>query len=896
MLTRRTLYSLKDMDLESAQNNAVAKFPLLKPSDYEMLKLRIEQYFQVQDYALWDVIENGNSIKPVPRTTANADGTSTSTILGPITTKEKAQKKNDVKARIMLLMALLNEHLLTFSQYKDAKTLFEAIQARFGGNDATKKTLLKQIYENFNSPSTENKADLDTMSIDDLYNNFKIIKQEVKRTVTTSSISGSQNMDFLLSPGSTNEVDTVSTPVSTVSTHDNTANLSNAIVYAFMANQPNGSQLVHEDLEQIYEEDLEEMDLKWQLAWLSVRARRECKSPRNQESRPRNQDSSRKTVNVEDTSSKAMLAIDGPVFDWSYMADDEAPTNMALMAFLDSKGNRVTSVVGKQGINAIKSSSCWVWRHKIKGDPQDALKDQGCFDSGCSRHITGNISYITDFKEHDRGVLFTDTECFVLSPNFKLADESHVLLKVLRKNNMYSFDMKNIVPQKDLTCLLAKAINDESMLWHKRLGIKREYSVAGTPQQNEVTKRRNMTLIEAARTMLADSKLPTTFWAKALGKFDGKSNEEIFVGYSTISKAFRVYNTRTRKVEENLHITFLENKPMITGGGPEWLFDIDALSESMNYAPVSAGTHSNDFAAPYLTLLHKILMVTIKHGPFQESECDNQERTNTESSTKHVNTVGPSINTANANDNIGSLNINIVSPPVNIATPTYADYPSDPLFLNLEDTGIFDDAYDDRDEGAEANYNNLESNLKAMQEELLQSKLLNVWTLVDLPHGKRAIGTKWVCRNKKDHRGIVIRNKSRLVAQGHRQEEGIYYDEVFAHIARIEAIRLRSEQMAYFSVRKNIVCDILKKFGFSSVKSASTPMETHKPLSKDIAGTDVDVHLYSDYAGASLDRKSTTGGCQFLSSRLISWQCKKQTIATDSTTEAEYIAASNYRG
>ncbi|GJY59015.1 hypothetical protein Tco_0458907 [Tanacetum coccineum] len=123
-----------------------------------MWKLRIEQYFQVQDYALWDVIENGNSFKPVTRTTTNADGTSTSTIPGPVTTEEKAHKKNDVKARSMMLMALPNEHLLTFSKHKDAKNLFEAIQARFGGNDATKKTqktLLKQMYENFNATSIE---------------------------------------------------------------------------------------------------------------------------------------------------------------------------------------------------------------------------------------------------------------------------------------------------------------------------------------------------------------------------------------------------------------------------------------------------------------------------------------------------------------------------------------------------------------------------------------------------------------------------------------------------------------------------------------------------------------------------------------------------------------------
>nr|GEY48307.1 ribonuclease H-like domain-containing protein [Tanacetum cinerariifolium] len=187
-------------------------------------------------------------------------------------------------------------------------------------------------------------------------------------------------MAFLSSPSSTNEVDTVSiqvnaasTPVSAVSSPNNTANLSDATVYAFLSNQPNGSQLVHEDIEKIHEDDLEEMDLKWQLALLSMRARRyfqrrgkkitingsdtagydktkvecfnchktrhfarECKSLRSQETRLRNQDSSRKTVIVEDTSSKAMVAIDEAGFDWSYMGDDKVPTNMALMAFSDS--------------------------------------------------------------------------------------------------------------------------------------------------------------------------------------------------------------------------------------------------------------------------------------------------------------------------------------------------------------------------------------------------------------------------------------------------------------------------------------------------------------------------------------------------------------------------------
>ncbi|GJS26517.1 putative ribonuclease H-like domain-containing protein [Tanacetum coccineum] len=373
-----------------------------------------------------------------------------------------------------------------------------------------------------------------------------------------------------------------------------------------------------------------------------------------------------------------------------------------------------------------------------------------------------------------------------------------------------------------------------------------------------------------------------------------------------------------------------------------------------------------------------------------------------------------------------------------------------------------------------------ESWVDAMQEELLQFKIQKVWILVDLPYGKKAIGTKWVYRNKKDERGVVVRNKARLVAQGHRQEEGIDYDEVFAPVARIEAIRIflafasymgfivyqdvksaflygkideevyvsqppgfidpKYPQKVYkvvkalyglhqaprawyatlstfllqhgyrrgtidktlfikkdkhdiilvqvyvddiiFGSTKKTWCDefealmkgrfqmssmgeltfflglqvkqkadgifisqdkyvaeILKKFDFVNVKTASTPIETQKPLVKDEEASDVDVHLYrsmigslmyltasrpdimfvvcaccrfkvnpktshlidvkrifSDYAGATLDRKSTTGGCQFLGRRLISWQYKKQTIVATSTTEAEYVAAANCCG
>nr|GEX70250.1 hypothetical protein [Tanacetum cinerariifolium] len=132
------------MELESTQSSTTVKLPLLKHGDHEIWRLRIEQYFQIQDYALWNVIENGNSFKPVVETTINDACTSTTIIPGPVTIEEKAKKKNDVKERSMLLMALPNEHLMNFNQYKDAKILFAAVETRFDRNKATKR--LKRLF------------------------------------------------------------------------------------------------------------------------------------------------------------------------------------------------------------------------------------------------------------------------------------------------------------------------------------------------------------------------------------------------------------------------------------------------------------------------------------------------------------------------------------------------------------------------------------------------------------------------------------------------------------------------------------------------------------------------------------------------------------------------------
>ncbi|GJT40234.1 putative ribonuclease H-like domain-containing protein [Tanacetum coccineum] len=661
-----------------------------------------------------------------------------------------------------------------------------------------------------------------------------------------------------------------------------------------------------------------------------------------------------------------------------------------------------------------------------------------------------NLFSVSQMCDKKNKVLFTDTECLVLSPEFKLPDENQVLLRIPRQNNMYSFNLENIVPSGGLACLIAKATIDESNKWHRRLGhvnfknlnklvkgnlvrglpskifqndhtcvacqkgkqhkasckaksvssisqplqllhmdlfgptsvrslnhktyclvitddfsrfswvfflrtkdetsgilkdfirqienqlnqkvktircdngtefknrdfiefcgskgIKREYSNARTPQQNGVAERKNRTLIEAARTMLADSFLPNTFWAEAvstacyvlnrvlvtkpqnktpyelvtgkipiisyirpfgchvtilntidhLGKFDGKSDEGFLVGYSLQSKAFRVYNLETKRVEENLHITFLENKPNVAGKGPTWLFDLDYLTDSMNYQPVRSENQANKHAGPqeanqnagteenidagdslieaesaqdYFVLpIWSSYTSTVKsskageeptkHPDFQQVDKEDQVFLDELERLKRQE--------QDANDAAEALRkdtpVSTASPygGVSFTDPTNTDQDDseipalEEIYANPTDGILTNSSYDD--EGAEADFTNLEhvvnvspiptsrinsihpltlilgdpqsvaqtrskvtksfgahafkisealedeSWVDAMQEELLQFKIQKVCILVDLPYGKKAIGTKWVYKNKKDERGVVVRNKARIEA------------------------------------------------------------------------------------------------------------------------------------
>ncbi|GJW94173.1 uncharacterized mitochondrial protein-like protein [Tanacetum coccineum] len=1048
----------------------------------------------------------------------------------PITTaKEKAQRRLEVKARSTLMMGIPNEHQLKFNSIKDAKKLLEAVEKRFGRNAATKKTqrnLLKQQYENFTTPSSEmldqtfdrlqklllrslspewnthavvwrNKADLDTMSMDDLYNNLKVYEPEVKGM--SSSSSSTQNMAFVSfsnnNTSNTNKAINTAHGVSTASTKVNAANftninnLSDVVICAFFASQPNSPQLNHEDLQQIYPDDIEEMDLRWQMAMLTMRARRflnntgrkltvngnetigfdkfkvecynchkrghfarKCRALRNKDNM--NKKSSRRSVSVEISTSTALVSCDGlGGYDLSDQAE-EGP-NYALMAFSSSNSDSEVSndsiclksclktieslksqndqllkdlkksesmVLGyktgeitirelrkkleivqkekdsiqlnvdkfehaskslnkliecqivdnsKKGlgyknynavlppytgnfipptpdlsftgldefVNKFVVKNCkamssekepkivkknddaliieeWVSDDEEEdGNPQMDLQDQGVIDSGCSRHMTGNMSYLTDYEEIDGGYV-----AFGGNPKggkITGKDETSGILKsfITEIENLVDYKVKMIRCDNG-----TEFKNREMNQFCEMKGILRQFSVARTPQQNRVAKRRNRTLIKAARTMLADSKLPTTFWVEAVNtacyitKFDGKADECFFVGYSLNSKAFRVFNSRTRIVEENLHIRFSESTPNAVGSGPDWLFDIDALTRTMNYEPIVAGIQSNGFVGtkasdnagqarkeiePVKDYILLPLWTTnpsysqdlksshddgskplsddekkVDEDPKKDSECNDQKKEDNVNSTNNVNVVGTN-------------EVCIVG------VKTSIELPFDPNMPALEDYSIFDVSRDDENDDAVVDMNNLDTTIqeepkkvihalkdpsliKAMQIEAIRLFLayasfkdfmvyqMDVKSAFLYGKIKEEV---YVCQppgfEDPDFPDKVYKVEKALY--GLHQAPRAWYETLSTYLLdngfqrwKIDktlfikrykgdillmssmgeltfflGLQVKQKKDGIFISQDKYVEEILKKFRFTEVKTASTPIETQKPLLKD---------------------------------------------------------------
>ncbi|KAI3715584.1 hypothetical protein L6452_22570 [Arctium lappa] len=798
-----------------------------------------------------------------------------------------------------------------------------------------------------------------------------------------------------------------------------------------------------------------------------------------------------------------------------------------------SNVNTVNSVSAANKVSTAKPVSAANSVSTSKGNQQLKGKSIWHVDSGCSRHMTGNMSCLKNFKKIDGGhVAFGNTpdggkisgkgdvtkgkmtfEDVFYVEKLRTKDETSGLIKsfILRIENQTNQKVKVIRSDNG-----TEFKNHDLNTFCEEKGIERQYNAPRTPQQNGVAERRNRTLIEAARSLLADSKLPITFWTEAvntvcyvqnrvlvvkpknktpyellnkrkpfigffkpfgcpctilntkthLGKFDSKADDGFLVGYSSQSKAYRVFNTSSRIIEESDNVKCNENTPNPIGSGPQWLFDIDSLTNSLgfssDYHEASGSGGSEDDQVQVQDIIPQVVIFPIPTiesvdvcaketmtDPIQSEEEGRDEENQVHEEPEEADEI-PS---ADLNDS--NLDVGINEEPSH-QTITQKNHPPELVIGDIYSPMItrnqsrLQELQDQQHTVLSCFLSQIEpkkvydamkdsSWIEAMQEELLQFKLQEVWDLVDLPKGHRAIGTKWIFRNKKDERGIVIRNKARLVAQGYTQEKGIDYEEVFAPVARVEAIRLFLAYASYmkfkvyqmdvksaflygtideevyvcqppgfenpsypdrvYKLKKALyglhqapracsmgeltfflglqvkqkkdgiiisqskyVKDILDKYGLTDSKPASTPMETHKQITADLEGEDVDVHLYRlligslmyltalrpdimfpvclcarfqvkpkqshlqaiqrifrylrgkprlglwypyesnfdliaysdiDLGGANMDRKSTSGGCQLLGARLVSWQCKKQTIVSLSTTEAEYIAAAS---
>nr|GEY43334.1 retrovirus-related Pol polyprotein from transposon TNT 1-94 [Tanacetum cinerariifolium] len=695
------------------------------------------------------------------------------------------------------------------------------------------------------------------------------------------------------------------------------------------------------------------------------------------------------------------------------------------------------------------------------GNPQHALKDKGVIHSGCSRHMIRNMSYLSNFEELNGGyVAFggnlkgDDYSRFTWVFFFATKDETSPILKTFITGLENQLSLKVKVIRSDNG---TEFKNDDLNQFCRMQGIKREFSVPRTPQQNGIAERKNRTLIDATRTMLANSLLPIPIWTKAgntacyvqnrvlvtkpqnktpykllygrtpsigfmrpfgcpvtilntrdsLGKFHGKVDEGFLVGYSVSSKAFRVFSSRTRIVQETLYVNFLENKPNVAGSGPTWLFDIDTLTKTMNYQPVNAGNQSNpsagfqdkfdvEKAGEEIEQQYVLFLVsssgstnpqnTDGDATFDEKEPDfkgrklesevNVSSSSNAQSKKHDDKTkreakGKSLvesltgyrnlsaefeyffnNNINEDNVAGTLvptvgqlflnstnTFSIAGPSNAAASLTHgksscidtSQLPDDPNMPELEDITYFDD---EDDVGADADFNKLETSITVSPVPTTRVHKDHPVTQIigDL---SSATQIKSMTRVAKDQGGLFQINNDDFHTcmfvcfllqeepKRYTQEEGIDYEEDFAPVPRIEAIRLFlayasfigfmvyqmdvKSAILYGTIEEEVyVCQPLRfedpdypdkvykvvkalyglhqaprawyetlanyllENGFQrgkidqtlfikrqkDGKLASTPIDTKKPLLKDpkVAYSD------SDYAGASLDRKSKTGG------------------------------------
>ncbi|GJX16505.1 putative ribonuclease H-like domain-containing protein [Tanacetum coccineum] len=839
------------MDQDSAHMVAASKVPMLKP-------------------------ENGATL---PKTTT-VEGVVT---VMPITTaEEKAQRRLEVKARSTLMMGIPNEHQLKFNSIKDAKKLLEAVEKRFGGNAATRKTqrnLLKQQYENFTAPSSE--------MLDQTFDRLqKLVSQAPRNHDNKNKESSRRSMP----------VET-STYIALVSCdglggYDWSDQAKEGLNYALMAFSSSSS-----DSEGNPQIDLQEQGV------------------------------------IDSGCSRHMTGNIVPRKNNMYSVDLKNIVPKGGLTFLFAKATSDESKLWHRRLGHlnIKTMNKLVKGNLVRGLPSKLFEnDQTCVacqkgkqhKASCKSKTENSISLPLHLLHMDLfGPTFVKSlmkkmYCLVVTDDFSrftwvfflaTKDETGGIFK------SFITGIENLVDHKVkvIRCDIGTEFQNKEMnQFCEMKGILRQFSIAKTPQQNGFAERRNRILIEAAKTMLADSKLPTTFWAKAvnttcyvqnrvlvvkphnntpyelfhdrtptlsfmrpfgylvtilniinhLGKFDGKANKGFFIGYSLNSKAFRVFNSRTRIVEENLHIRFSESTPNAVGNGPDWLFDIDALTRKMNYEPIVAGTQSNGFAGT-------------------------KASDNADPKSSHDDGSKPS-----SDDGKRKTSIKL---------------PFDPNMLALEDYSIFDFSRDDVADSAVANMNNLDTTIHV-------SPIITTRIHKDHPLNQ-AIGdlqlatqTRKMSKNLEEH-GFVEKTLYGLhqaprawyeTLSTYMLDNGfpkgkidktlfikryngdillvqVYVDDIIFGSTKKElciafeklmhekfqmssmgeltfllGLQVKQKKDDIFISQDKYAKEILKKFRFTEVKTESTPIETQKPLLKNEDGEEVDVHMYRSMIGS----------------------------------------------
>ncbi|GKA07467.1 putative ribonuclease H-like domain-containing protein [Tanacetum coccineum] len=571
----------------------------------------------------------------------------------------------------------------------------------------------------------------------------------------------------------------------------------------------------------------------------------------------------------------------------------------------------LSAVKGNKG-NAVKASACWVWRPKHKvldhGNPQQDLKDKGVIDSGCSRHMTGNRSYLTDYEEIDGGfvafggnskggkitgkgkirtgkldfedvyfvkelkfnlfsvsqmcdkknsVLFTDTECVVLSPDFKLTDESHVLLKVPRKDNMYSVDLKNVVPQGGLTCLFAKATPDESNLWHRRLGH------VNFKTMNKLVKGK---LWEEEKKDVEDpgnedSEVPSTEEPRVYQEKDDNvsstnnintaSDGNLTNNVNAVSSTVNVAGIEVNDVDQKTSIELLNDPNM-----PE-LEDIVYLDDDEDVGAEADMKNLDAFMPVYrnkkdergIVIKNKARLVA--QGYIQEERIDYDE--------------------------VFAPVVRIEAIRLFLAYASFKDF----VVYQMDVKSAF--LYGKIKEEVYALYG-LHQAPKAWYETLSTYLLDN-----GFQRGK-IDKTLFIRRVKSDI--LLVQVYVDDIIFGYTKKSLCIDFEMMMHkkfqmssmgeLTFFLGLQVKPKEDGTFISQDKYVTKILNKFSLTDVKTASTPMETYKPLLKDADGEDVDEHLYRSMIGSLMYLTSSRPDIMFV-----------QTVVANSTTEAEYIAASN---